>query len=58
LGLDWQRASLSAYLEALEAHHDAHDLNGRKGGPVEVSDDLKRFMKAHGLAGKPPESGG
>ena len=42
LGLDWERASLSAYLEAMEAHSAAAE----KGASGDLS-DLQRFMEAH-----------
>jgi hypothetical protein len=47
MGLDWRWLSLSAYLEALEAHNEANA--GDDKGPAEASEGLKRFMKAHGV---------
>ncbi|UAB76956.1 hypothetical protein INR77_08855 [Erythrobacter sp. SCSIO 43205] len=46
LGLDWRSADLSDYLEALEAHNEAQNPDSAK--PKEASDELKRFMSAHG----------
>lgn len=45
MGLDWNAVSLSGYLEALSAETDD------AGGPSEVSEGLRRFMSAHGVAG-------
>lgn len=47
LGLDWRQTDLSDYLEALEAYNEAHDPEAGK-RPAEASDELKRFMTAHG----------
>ena len=47
LGINWREADLSDYLEALEAHNEANDPNAKK-APPEASDELKRFMQAHG----------
>lgn len=44
LGLDWERASLSVYLEAMEAHGAA----GAKTASGDLA-DLQRFMDAHTL---------
>jgi hypothetical protein len=44
LGLDWERASLSAYLEAMEAHGAAAE----QAAGDDLS-DLQRFMEAHAL---------
>lgn len=44
VGLDWERASLSAYLEATQAA--SADPKDRV---VEASDDLRSFFKAHTL---------
>lgn len=44
LGLDWERISLSGYVEALNAGE------GSDGGGGEASTGLKRFLKAHGVA--------
>ena len=44
LGLDWERASLSAYLEAMEAH----GAGAEKAAGGNLS-DLQRFMEAHAL---------
>jgi hypothetical protein len=41
LGLDWERLSLSSYLEVMHAQQ-----SDEKGIP-EASDGLKRFMQAH-----------
>jgi hypothetical protein len=46
MGLDWRWLSLSAYLEALEAHNESTDPQG---GKQPASANLKKFMKAHGL---------
>ena len=47
LGLDWERVSLSGYLEALEAHNEATDPKGSsaetKGPP---SDWLRNAVRA------------
>jgi hypothetical protein len=43
LGLDWQTASLSDYLEALEAH------GGEETSPKPITEGHRKFMKAHGL---------
>lgn len=45
--LDWERLSLSGYLEAREAHDDAHAPPSKPGAPAEPSEDLKRFFRAH-----------
>ena len=42
MGLDWRFLSLSAYLEALEAHNGMTNP-----APAEASDGLKRFIRAH-----------
>ena len=47
LGLDWRQTDLSDYLEALEAHNEAHDPEAAK-QPREASEELKRFLTAHG----------
>ncbi|MFN3474088.1 MAG: hypothetical protein ACK4ZW_08590 [Blastomonas sp.] len=44
MGLDWRTLDLSDYLEALEAHNEAHSSEK----PAhQASDGLKRFMQAH-----------
>lgn len=44
MGLDWRTLDLSGYLEALEAHNEAHSPEK----PMQqASDGLKRFMQAH-----------
>lgn len=49
MGLDWERLSLSAYLEGLESHNAAH--SGEPGRPAPGSkvdhERLRRFMEAH-----------
>lgn len=47
--LNWERMSLSAYFEALEAHNAAHDTD--KGAKLDTAaaDRLARFNKAHGV---------
>jgi len=45
LGIDWRTADLSDYLESLEAHNEAHSSEAAN---PEASDDLRRFMSAHG----------
>jgi hypothetical protein len=49
LGLDWRQTDLSDYLEALEAYNEAHDPDAGKS--PEASEQLKRFMAAHGGGG-------
>jgi len=45
--LNWERLSLSGYLEALEAHNEAHqDLNAASDRPSNP-DRLRRFVDAH-----------
>lgn len=46
LGLDWRTLDLSSYLEALEAHNEAH-TDPKDKAPPEASERLKRFMAAH-----------
>lgn len=48
MGLNWERASLSSYFEALEAHNAAHDPKPRKATGSSDTSALSRFMKAHG----------
>lgn len=52
LGLDWRLLSLSEYLEALEAHNEAHQPEGAKSGPVDP-ERLRRFVAAHRSNEKP-----
>jgi hypothetical protein len=47
MGLDWERLSLSGYLEAIWASDPA---SAAEAGPADVS-DLKAFMSAHGAVG-------
>ena len=50
MGLDPAALSLSGYLESLAAHNAAHDPEaGKSSAPL--SDGMKRFMLAHGVAG-------
>ncbi|XAI96833.1 hypothetical protein [Synechococcus phage Ssp-JY40] len=49
LGLDWRQTDLSDYLEALEAHNEAHDPEAGKA--KEASPELARFMAAHTKGG-------
>jgi hypothetical protein len=44
MGLDWRTLDLSDYLEALEAHNEAHSSEKPD---RQASDGLKRFLKAH-----------
>lgn len=44
MGLDWRTLDLSDYLEALEAHNEAHSSEKPE---RQASDGLKRFLKAH-----------
>jgi hypothetical protein len=46
MGLDPATLSLSGYLETMAAHEAASDPKANK-RPAEVSDGLRRFMKAH-----------
>ena len=46
MGLDWRTLDLSSYLEALEAHNEAH-ADPKDKAPPEASERLKRFMAAH-----------
>lgn len=43
LGLDWERISLSGYLEALDAHNAAFEKSDRD---VQVSDWMRGAMRA------------
>jgi hypothetical protein len=45
LGLDWRQTDLSDYLEALEAHNEAHDPEAAK--HKEPTPELSAFVKAH-----------
>lgn len=50
MGLDPAALSLSGYLESLAAHNAANDPDaGKTAAPI--SDQMKRFMAAHGVAG-------
>lgn len=42
LGLDWERLSMSGYLEAMAARS-----GGQDSGAPEISPALRRFMAAH-----------
>lgn len=44
MGLDWRTLDLSDYLEALEAHNEAHSSEKPD---RQASEGLKRFMQAH-----------
>lgn len=44
MGLDWRTLDLSDYLEALEAHNEAHSSEKPE---RQASEGLKRFVKAH-----------
>lgn len=44
MGLDWRTLDLSDYLEALEAHNEAHSSDKPE---RQASEGLKRFVKAH-----------
>lgn len=47
LGLDWRDLSLSDYLEALEAHNEAHATPGSSDRPEANPERLRRFVEAH-----------
>ena len=55
LGLDWRQTDLSDYLEALEAHNEAHDPEG---APREATPELKRFLAAHTRGGNAGQAKG
>ena len=42
MGLDWERLSMSGYLEAMAARSGDQDIGAR-----EISPALQRFMAAH-----------
>lgn len=44
--LDWERLSISGYLEALESHNEAHQPDGPGNGKVDP-ERLRRFVDAH-----------
>ncbi|MEN6450341.1 MAG: hypothetical protein ABFC96_07615 [Thermoguttaceae bacterium] len=46
MGLDWERLSLSGYLEALEAHNDAHSTDKKPQASPGGHERLKRAMDA------------
>ncbi|KMS59975.1 hypothetical protein V474_07710 [Novosphingobium barchaimii LL02] len=46
MGLDYRDLSLGEYLEALEAHNEAHQSEGSGNGSVDP-DRLRRFMDTH-----------
>jgi hypothetical protein len=46
LGINWERLSLSGYLEALEAHNDAHEVPGVSEASGEPSERLDAVMRA------------
>ncbi|NBC37366.1 hypothetical protein GTZ99_12475 [Novosphingobium sp. FSY-8] len=47
MGLDWRSLSLSGYLEALEAHNEAHDPDYKPEPQVTADKDrLKRLLNA------------
>lgn len=48
MGLDWERLSMSGYLEAVDARSRAD--GGARGVPADMS-DIKRFMIARGEIG-------
>ena len=48
MGLDWERMSLSGYLEALEYKVASQDGGGGKALPADAQERLDRFMSAHG----------
>lgn len=48
LGLDWERLSLSGYLEALEAHNEANS-GGKNTPDASQLERLNRFNRAHGV---------
>jgi hypothetical protein len=52
LGLDWRATDLSDYLEALEAHNEAHDPDA--GAVKEATPELRRFLDAHTKGGNAP----
>ncbi|WP_310533123.1 hypothetical protein [Novosphingobium sp.] len=47
MGLNWERLSLSGYLEALEAANEMNDPNAPKSPTPAASSQLKRFIAAH-----------
>ena len=51
LGVDWRTLDLSGYLEALEAHNEAHDPEAGKGEIKSDMDRLAKFHRAHGRDG-------
>lgn len=51
IGLDWKDLSLGEYLEALEAHNDAHASPGSEPKSTGDLDRLRRFVEAHRGAG-------
>lgn len=46
MGLDWEHLSLSGYLEALEAHNDAHSTDKKPQASPGGHERLKRAMDA------------
>lgn len=49
MGLDWRFLSLSAYMEAVEAHNEANDPDAHKAPQRVETGRLERFMKFHTL---------
>lgn len=47
MGLDWERLSLSGYLEAIVAH----TADGPDKKEAELTPRMRRFMGAHGMKG-------
>lgn len=45
--LNWERLSLSGYLEALEAHNEAHAAPGLEPRGNSDPERLVRFVEAH-----------
>jgi len=49
MGLDWRGLSLGEYLEALEAHNEAHQRVDSGGDRPSDPERLRRFVEAHRL---------
>jgi hypothetical protein len=49
MGLDWERLSLSSYMEALEAANEMNDPDAAKkaGSDTDATGRLQKFMSAH-----------
>jgi len=51
IGLDWKDLSLGEYLEALEAHNEAHAAPGSEPRQPGDPERLRRFVEAHRVGG-------